>query len=504
MPTNPRISIPAPTGYDTNDSSSLPLTVAQSLVNFLADRQNTIRGQIANVNVLTPSGVPSGGSYYYGANVLTGTGIGGNTQSILQPNAAGDRLLLLIAGSLYSYAYTSLPASAATQYQPTYPPAFQSAQLVSTSFISGNRIRTCQYKGELVICQDGNTFLSYRYSITANTTSGSVPAGAVNELGFPTPNALTAVLHTPSGGFVPKVGVIQYSYTEVDNLGRESSPQIPFITLDFVANPTKDALLSIASAAGGTVSFNFYATTAGSSILHLIHNATNTGAFPVTWEDDATDTVVQTGQVGPNIGENDEPNPASICCIHKDHLLLNDLTNPVQLQISNEGSITQFNSQGPNPTNPIPTDGLRLIVGTDQGDIITGIASLGSLAIVAKRKSMYVLYGSSQTDFQILPIETAAGKGCVAPDSFIRVDDSILFLSADGVYLLQGATPTKISKPIEAQLQAFMTNTTGEAQYYTAVAGYAQREYTLCIGTTILIYNLDTQAWRQDAFGLAA
>lgn len=489
---------------NTSDPAAMDASLSQSLVNFMADRTNVLRGLVNNPSVLTPSSVASGGSYYYGSNVLTGTGIGGNSQVISQPNASGDRLLLLIGGTLYSYAYSGLPASAATQFQPTYPPSFQAAQAVSSSFISGRRIRTCQYKNEMVICQDGNTFLSYRYSITSNTTSGSVPAGAVNELGLPTPNAMTAVLHTPSGGFVPKVGIIQYSYTEVDNMGRESSPQIPFITLDFDANPTDDAFLSIASAAGGTVSFNFYATADGGTVLHLLHNAANTGVFPVTWEDDATDAIVNASAAGPNIGENDAPNPASICCIHKDHLLLNDLTNPIQLQISNQGSITQFNSQSPNPINPIVTDGMRLIVGTDQGDIITGIASLGSLAIIAKRKSLYVLYGSSQTDFQILPIETAAGRGCVAPDSFLRVDDAVFFLSEDGVYSMQSGCPTKISKPIEASLKALMITTAGEAAYYNACAGYAQREYTLCIGTSIFVYNLDTQAWRMNAFGLTA
>ena len=489
---------------NTSDPSAIDPSLGQSLVNFMADRTNTLRGLVNNPSVLTPTGVASGGAYYYGSNVLSGTGIGGNTQSILQPNAAGDRLLLLIGGTLYSYAYASLPASAATQFQPAYPPVFQSGQLVSTSFVSGQRLRTCQYMNEMVICQDGNTFLSYRYSITSNTTSGSVPAGAVNQLGLPTPNAMTAVLHTPSGGYVPKVGIIQYSYTEVDNMGRESSPQIPFIQLNFDANPTDDALLSISSAAGGTVSFNFYATIDGGDVLYLLHNAANTGTFPVTWEDDATDAVVQASAPGPNIGENDAPNPASICCIHKDHLLLNDLTNPIQLQISNQGSITQFNSQAPNPINPIVTDGMRLTVGTDQGDIITGIASLGSFAIVAKRKSIYLLYGSSQTDFQIIPIETAGGRGCVAPDSFIRVDDALFFLSEDGVYSFQAGSPTKISKPIEASLKAYALTTAGESAYYAACAAYAQREYTLARGTSIYIYNLDTGAWRQNAFGLTA
>lgn len=508
MSVNPRVTLPAPTGMDqTNDSSSVALTTAQQLTNFLADRSNVIRGQVNNVSVLTPTGIPSGGAYYFGANALSGTGINGASQNILQPNAAGDRLLLLIAGTLFSYAYASLPSGAGTQFQPTYPPVFQGPQTVSGSFISGNRIRSCQYKNEMVICQDGNTFLSYRFFINTNTTSGSVPPGTVSQLGLPTPSGMTAVLHTPTAPPPAKVGVIQYSMTLVDNLGRESSPQIPFITLDFVANPTKNAFLSFGPAGypSDISGVNFYATTAGGSVLHKLAFVTYPGgAFTFTWEDGATDAVVQTGTVGPNIGENDAPNPASICCIHKDHLLLNDLTNPIQLQISNQGSITQFNSQGPNPVTPIPTDGLRLIVGTDQGDIITGIASLGSLAIVAKRKSLYVLYGSSQTDFQILPIETAAGKGCVAPDSFIRVDDAIFFLSADGVYQLQGATPTKISKPIEAALQAFMVTTGGEASYYAAVAGYAQREYVLSIGTSIFCYSLDTGQWRQDAFGLTA
>ena len=434
-------------------------------------------------------------------------GINGAAQNISQPNAAGDRLLLLLGASLFSYAYAGLPASAATQFQPAYPPVFQAGQLVSATFIAGARLRTCQYKGEMIICQDGNTFLSYRYVVASNTNAATVPPGSLYQLGLPTPAGMTAVLHTPTGPPPAKVGKPSYSVTLVDEQGRESSPQIPFITLDFVANPTKNAALSFGP--GGYPStiagVNFYATTAGGLLLHkLAFVAYPGGAFTFTWEDGAADNTVSALALGPNIGENDSPNPASVCCVHRNRLLLNDLTNPNSLQISNDGSMTQFNSQGPNPITPIVTDGLRLPVGTDQGDIITGIASLGSLAVVAKRKSLYVLYGSSQSDFQVMPIETANGKGCVAPDTFVRVDDSILFLSEDGVYSLQSTTPTKISKPIEAALKAYALTSAGELTYYAASAAYAQREYTLCIGADIYVFNLDSGQWRQNAFGLVA
>lgn len=507
MPTNPRIVLSAPIGEDTtSDASESDVRLAQSLVNCVADRQGLVRAQVQNIPVLVPSAIPSGTAYYYGLNTLAGVGINGNVQNISQPNAAGDRLLLLIAGSLYSYAYSGLPASSATQFQPAYPPVFQTAQLVSSSFLVGARIRTCQYKGEMIICQDGNTFLSYRYLINSNTNATTIPAGSVYQLGLPTPAGMTAVLHTPTGPPPAKVGVVQYSMTMYDEQGRESSPLIPFITLDFNANPGKNALLSFGPAGypstiGGVY---FYATTAGGTVLHRIANiAYPGGAFTFTYEDGATDNIVQTGALGPNIGQNDSPNPASICAVHKNRLLLNDLTNPNVLQISNDGNITQFNSQGPNPIVPIVTDGLRLSVGTDQGDIITGITSLGSLAVIARRKSLYVLYGSSQTDFQVLPIETAGGKGCVAPDTFVRVDDAVFFLSEDGVYSLQGASPTKISKPIEAALRAYPLTPAGELAYSTAIASYAQREYTLFIGSDIYVFSLDSAQWRQNAFGLS-
>lgn len=508
MSTNPRIILPAPIGEDiTSDSTETSTSLCKSLVNFLADRQGLIRGQVQNVQIFVPIGVPSGGAYYYGLNTLSGTGINGQPQNISQPNAAGDRLLLVIGGNLYSFAYAGLPASSATQFQPTYPPVFQAGQLVSSSLVSGQRIRTCQYQGELIICEEGNTFLSYRYVINSNTNSGVVPPGTLYQLGLPTPAGMTAVLHTPSAPPPAKIGIVQYSMTMYDEQRRESSPQIPFITLDFVANPTKNAFLSFGpggypSTIGGVY---FYATTDGNNTLHRIADVPYPGgAFTFTWEDGATDNVVSTGAIGPNIGENDNPNPASICCVHKNRLLLNDLTNPNILQVSNDGSMTQFNSQNDNPVNPVPTDGLRMPVGTDQGDIITGIASLGSLAVIAKRKSLYVLYGSSQTDFQILPIETANGKGCVAPDTFIRVDDAIFFLSGDGVYSLAGNSPAKISKPIEKALRDYPLTMQGELDYYSALASYAQREYTLCIGSDVWVFNLDSGQWRQDAFGLAA
>ena len=87
--------------------------------------------------------------------------------------------------------------------------------------------------------------------------------------------------------------------------------------------------------------------------------------------------------------------------------------------------------------------------------------------------------------------------------TFVRVDDAIVFLSEDGVYSLQGASPTKISKPIEAALRAYPLTPAGELAYSTAIASYAQREYTLFIGSDIFVFSLDSAQWRQNAFGLS-
>jgi hypothetical protein len=77
-------------------------------------------------------------------------------------------------------------------------------------------------------------------------------------------------------------------------------------------------------------------------------------------------------------------------------------------------------------------------VGKSDGQAITGIASLGEFLVIFKRKSIYILSGSSP-DAWILSdgvnniSQIANGIGCVSAKSIVRVGNDLWFMSDDGI-----------------------------------------------------------------------
>lgn len=247
---------------------------------------------------------------------------------------------------------------------------------------------------------------------------------------------------------------------------------------------------------------NIYATQGNGALYYQI-GTLNAGG-PYTFTDNFTDAQIATGQIAPSFGENDAPLPASIIAVHKNHVVLNVNSDPSSIQISNFGSATQFNSTGlqldVNQQVTNPNDGITLQIGSDIGNDITGLASLGSVLCIGRQRSTWVLFGDSIVDF--IP-RKISDHGNTSPDSMLRCDNEVLFLSQDGVYSIgQDFEARKISEDIDDKIYTLMATTAGIASMYTAVAFFIQRNYVLCIGTAMYAFNVDTRKWYTFAVGV--
>lgn len=520
MPRNPSITLPAAQGMDnTDDPLVTPLMVGQQVTNLAADRVGVLRGTPKLVPLLNLAAVADGIAYYYGQSTFSGTDVFGRSVISKQPDAAGDRVLYISATALYSSAYANLNSGVVygSPYSPQYLPQLQAGQAVTTqtpTFTTGQPLRSSQFATELILVQKGATS-NYRYYIDANTTSVSVPAGKCYTQGLETPVAPTLAYGTPSGGYVAKVGTIYYVVCLIDEFGRYSSPSAT-VTGDFVTNPTKDAALTFTVTAGmatrfakeGVAQIAFLGTIQGApGVYYLLQEPitgnpairTYTGAGTYTWEDGVPDTTVATGLLGPSIGQNDAPDASSICIVWKNRMVQNDLYNPNILQISNDGSPTQFNTTAYDPELPVPTNGLRMTVDQDNGNPIMALVSFGTVLSIFKQRSIFLLYGEDASNFVIQPVYY--GHGCVAEGSAVRCEGVVLYLSDDGVYSWSGGEPTKISKPIESFLYSYALTQAGAAAYAKATATFNDRQYMLYIGQDCYVYNLDNEGWTMRAFG---
>ena len=137
-------------------------------------------------------------------------------------------------------------------------------------------------------------------------------------------------------------------------------------------------------------------------------------------------------------------------------------------------------------------------INTDDGDIITGLASTQDILYIFKRNSVHFLIGDDPETFTW--IEGQSSVGCVAPRSIQVGDDgSVYFLHYTGVYRIQGARAELISDKITPTILGISDTYMDDAAgiYYSA-----KKQYWLgyCDGTQtynnrVLVYDTKTGEW---------
>lgn len=115
-------------------------------------------------------------------------------------------------------------------------------------------------------------------------------------------------------------------------------------------------------------------------------------------------------------------------------------------------------------------------IGKDDGEQITGLASVGPYMVIFKQNSTWVLKNGTPTTFTVTQI--AKGVGCVAPRSIVECEAFALFLSNNGVYAANQSGVALMSYNIQPDFDA-MSNATKAL----TVAGRIRTQYWLSVDT---------------------
>lgn len=503
----PSQSLTAPSGMDvTSDPVAMGPNRARLLLNLQIDRQGLLRSNLRLVNQLSmPQGPIDGVAYYY--------------QAVIRNNQTGfvlftDLLVWVSQGFLLIATPSSDPLNVPVGNTSIVFGGSTGYVLGNVPFFQGKRVRFAALQDELLMVQDGG-LLPLRFWSSAAHGTGFFRAGIEppNITGTG-PSPIPALDLTAVGAGL--TGTWGYKLTFVDERFRESSPT-PSVGITLVNQGTKaqyDLTYStglLPRYAGSNIAYAYlYRNTIGApSVYYRIASATvpQFPINPVTFKaadffynpsaqdyDFAIDAAISVGVLAPNPGENDPPNAASVIAVFKNRVFLNDVTDSNALQVSNLLSTTQFTVI---PTSPVvATDGVRSSIGTDQGDPITALIPFGSVLAIFKRRGCFFLYGDTLQNFVVRPIHE---RGCIAPDTAIRCDNVVCYLSDDGVYAAAyeaGEVVSKISKEIEEEL--FQTT---QAQRESAFGWFIENSYHLAVASAIFVYSFDAQGWTSYAFG---
>lgn len=204
-------------------------------------------------------------------------------------------------------------------------------------------------------------------------------------------------------------------------------------------------------AAQGTT--NYYAVTPVSATSVYIARTT---ATTTTADDGTAEADLVIGDLCPAPGANDPPNLASALCIHNNRLCLSDRSfgsliswgepdysdeaSLLRVQMSNLNAPTQFNSVSDVDDESL---GTSLYVGTDVGDRVIALGSIGSILGVWRERSFYYITGSNPTDWSV---EAGPNVGCVNPAALCFMQGRPFWLAEDGVYTFaDGLRPVNVS-----------------------------------------------------------
>lgn len=94
--------------------------------------------------------------------------------------------------------------------------------------------------------------------------------------------------------------------------------------------------------------------------------------------------------------------------------------------------------------------GNSLIIGRNDNQIITGLQRFGDTTAVFKTSSIFLVSGSTPSDFGINP--TPSDVGCIAPNSIVLTDAGIFFWSEAGPALFNGFKTTLLGKRLKTLL----------------------------------------------------
>ena len=137
----------------------------------------------------------------------------------------------------------------------------------------------------------------------------------------------------------------------------------------------------------------------------------------------------------------------------------------------------------------IAADSYAVTVGSDGA--FTGAASCMGYALFFKENTLHKLYGSKPSDFQLSSLR-CRGVAKNAARSLCVLNETLYYLSPDGVMAWDGSLPTKVSGALDA---AKLSNV------QSAVGGALDGRYYLHISresTRLLVYDTEKGLWSEE------
>lgn len=122
-------------------------------------------------------------------------------------------------------------------------------------------------------------------------------------------------------------------------------------------------------------------------------------------------------------------------------------------------------------------------------DYAQQLASIGSLLVLFKKMTTWAVYGNDPTSF--VPIKLF-DIGCIAPRSVAAALGVVFWLSRDGVWMFDGAKPTRISTNIESTILNLDLDSLGRA---TGAYYYGFYILSFPAQSVSFVYDLISQEW---------
>lgn len=134
----------------------------------------------------------------------------------------------------------------------------------------------------------------------------------------------------------------------------------------------------------------------------------------------------------------------------------------------------------------ISTDSYTVTVGSD-GDF-TGCCSHGGYVLFFKEDAIHMMYGNKPANFQ-LNTERMPGVRKGSNRSLCVVNETLYYVGRQGVYRFDGATPTKISDQITAEISEGV-GSQQDGKYYLSCLKNGNRE--------LLVFDPKYQTWHHE------
>ena len=348
----------------------------------------------------------------------------------------------------------------------------------------------------------------------------------------------------PQGGWGITAGTYGLKLTDVDEHGRESSPNSAYDIA--VGTPNDGAFyqmtvcrnswtwsgsawistgyynapyaLPTGTGDGQRTGWNLYRTVNGGAEFYLVPTAlstqtvTHTAAEGLTNGgqiiDSTTDTDLVAGALCPDPGYNDPPGyngtsqiAAPVIGEFGGRVAVVRADRPNVLQISDAGSPTQFAALS-DPTDP--ASGVDLLVG-QADDAMIALPNYGGELAILKRNSIYRVAGQDATQYVA---QFVSPFGCAGRDTVITMRDGVYFLATDGQVCRMAFGGSYEVAPVSVPIADVFRSTVTDA-YTVPITAYASTArawgmedcYYLAIGGRTFVYDTLAPGWSELSYG---